>query len=82
MEFICVSRYMAIYCSILLEHMRARTAWPGTAGLPAHQRGRFAASLRDNRAILNHGKTFYCFILSASGWEGFTSRALDLLQFH
>lgn len=44
--------------AFLLEHMRAGAAWPGPIDSPFPWRGRFAASLRDNGAILNHGKTF------------------------
>lgn len=53
----CLSVWQYIV-AFLLECRRAGAAWPGTTDSPPPQRGRFAASLRDNRAILNHGKTF------------------------
>lgn len=47
-------QYMVAF---VLERKRAGAAWPGTTDSPAPRRGRFAASLRDNGAILSHGKT-------------------------
>lgn len=44
--------------AFLLTRFCAWAAWPGATDSPTPQRGRFAASLRDNRAILNDGKTF------------------------
>lgn len=54
----CVSQHMAIYCRVSPRAYLCQTASLGVTYLPVPQRGKFAASLRDNRTILNHMETF------------------------